>query len=70
MNRLRIMSNAFVIWKKLHQVLTVFKQASPFKLVVKLYYGSSNKISDDEVTILSHKVREQIGEEFGLPRKY
>lgn len=35
MNPLRIMSNAFVIWKRLHQALTVFKQASPFKLVVK-----------------------------------
>ena len=35
MNLLRITSNAFVIWKKLHQALTVFKQASPFKLVVR-----------------------------------
>ena len=35
MNLLRITSNAFVIWKKLHQALMVFKQASPFKLVVR-----------------------------------
>ena len=39
-----------VIWKKLHQALTVFKQALPFKLVVRfVLWFIQTKISDDEV---------------------